>query len=415
MDFLTNLPLVQNIPFEVRLAVARVIIALAVFAILLLLRRAVTHLLLRPIRNRLQENNVGWDDRIFTAIDRFSGYLVVALAVFIDAVVLELQGGVYTFVVNLAATIAAIGFFRLIFDLGGIIISNETRLETFIRHDIPARLIPIIETIFRLIVIAIAVIAVAQVWSVNLAGIVAGLGLVGLAVSLAAKEVLDDLLGFLVIIGDDVFRQQEYIISDSGQGIVERIGLRSTRIRGLDQSLIIVPNYVLTSNAVTNWSRLEKRWFNFHIGLTYQTTIEQMDAFVSRMREMLKGREAVDPDSVLVLFTEYTASALNVLVRTYVRISDWNEAHAELHAINLEIKRICNELDVEIAYETQSLFIENIRPEWFAGSRENGGSAQPQRQRQPAQTPEHRYPGGDDDQVDGSEGGGGDDEGGARD
>jgi MscS family membrane protein len=274
-------------------------------------------------------------------------------------------------------------------------------------------MIPFMETAFKGVLFAIAILVVAQTWGVNLTGIVAGLGLAGLAVSLAAKEVLDDVLGFMVILADDVFRTEEYIITPKGQGIVEQIGLRSTRIRALDQSLIVIPNQALTSDAVTNWSRLEKRWFNFMIGVTYQTSIEQLEQVVDGIREMLKGREAVDPDSVVVLFTEYGGSALNILIRSYIKIADWTEAQAERHAVNLEIKRICAELDVSIAYETQSLFIENMQPEWFAGahlSSQNGGTGaaadanSDADEAEAGEVPDKPYPGGDDDQVDDKEG-----------
>jgi MscS family membrane protein len=219
-------------------------------------------------------------------------------------------------------------------------------------------------------------------------------------------------MGFMLILANDIFRKDEYVITAKGQGTIEHIGLLSTRLRANDQSLIIVPNQALTSDAVTNWSRLEKRWFNFIVGITYQASVEQVEQVIERIREMLKGREPVDADSVVVLFTDYGSSALNILVRCYVKIADWAEATAEQQAVNLEIKKICGELSVNMAYDTHSVIIENIQPEWFAGANlyQNGnhssngsgdgnGNGTGDGKQERGEVPAESYPGGEDDQA----------------
>jgi MscS family membrane protein len=406
VDFSNSIPLINNLPLEIRVGIVRIVAAIAIFIIFWLLRHLVSRVLLRPLHDRFANDQNKTDEQIVTAIEHFSSYAVIALAIYVAIAILAFSDGTAAFFSTLATTFVVIAIFRLLFDLGRLVMTDSDRLEKLTKIKLEARVLPFIESLFRIFVVVFALMTIAQIWSLNLTGIVAGLGLVGLAVSLAAKEVLDDVVGFMLILANDVFRKDEYIISPKGQGTVEHIGLLATRLRAPDQSLVIVPNQALTSDAVTNWSRLEKRWFNFNIGITYQASVDQVEQVVDRVRKMLKAREKVDADSIVVMFTEYTGSALNILVRCYVKIGDWTEAQAERQAVNLEIKKICGELGLNIAYDTRSLFIENIQPEWFAGAHlsQNGnhdgngnGSADGNGER--GEVPAEASPGGDDDQV----------------
>src|SRR5690606_18702680 len=131
-------------------------------------------------------------------------------------------------------------------------------------------------------------------------------------------------------------------------------------IRQPDQAYVTIPNAKLTASAITNWSRLQKRWLNFHIGVAYGTTSDQMRKLVQRIREMLKAQEKVDPDSVVVLFTDFGDSSLNVLVRCYILESNWVKFHEHRQEINLNIMDIVADLGLSLASPRRSLYIENL-------------------------------------------------------
>jgi len=242
------------------------------------------------------------------------------------------------------------------------IIKSPRAVNNMLDINLNTELQPLARVATKFVLFAVGLLIIAQIWNMNLAGIIAGIGIAGLAVSLAAKELLDDALGFALILSDDPFDIGDYVISPHGEGIIEKIGLRATRIRQLNQGLRIIPNHQIANDPLTNWSRLEQRWFNFYLGITYDATADQIEELSQALREMLGQREAVDEDKIIVYFTEYGDSSLNVLIRCYINIQDWAGAKAERHEVNLEIMRIVDEMGMSIAFPTRTLHLEQVPP-----------------------------------------------------
>ena len=198
----------------------------------------------------------------------------------------------------------------------------------------------------------------AQVWSLNIGAIAATIGLGGLALSLAAKDVLDDFVGFGAIIGDDIYRNNEYIISPYAEGIVEQIGMRSTRIRQLNQGIVTVPNGKIADDWVVNWSRLDKRWFNFYLNITYDTPPDKLEALTEGIYDIFDDEEyVIDKEDALVSFEEYQDYSLAILVRCWHKIDDYNEAKRYRQHINIRLMHLLDNLEIDIAFPTQSLRI----------------------------------------------------------
>src|SRR5262249_8920002 len=151
-----------------------------------------------------------------------------------------------------------------------------------------------------------------QEWGYDVTGLIAGLGLGGLAISLAAQDTLSNIFGFAAIVSDRPFVVGEYVKTKDVEGSVERVGLRSTRVRQIDQAVVAVPNSMLASSAILNWSRLSKRKLEVTLGVTYKTRPDQMEALLASLREMLKAHDKVDPNSVVVYFIGFGQSALNI-------------------------------------------------------------------------------------------------------
>lgn len=360
MQIIDQIPILNQLPVEVRLTVVQILIVIAVFAILWMLRPLIATVLFAPVHRRIEATNTQADDLLFKALRGVINYLVIAFAILLSLPVLGVSGGLLFLFTRVAQTLLIFAIFKFIYDVSAEITRSQNRMQQIIGYELRNALMPVTRIIVRSLIIVLGVLTIAQIWQINAAGILAGLGLGGLALSLAAKEVLEDIIGFAVIFGDDVFTLGEYISFSKGDGTVEHIGVRSTQIRKLDQGLLVVPNSDLANDTITNWSRLEQRWFNFVIGVTYDTTAQQLDQLTLRLRQMLAARENVKADTVLVLFTEYDSSSLNIMVRFYVDIANWTRAHEERHAINLEIMRIVNELGVDMAFPSTSLYVEKI-------------------------------------------------------
>lgn len=357
----TEVPVLSEVTPETWAMIARIGVILGLMLVLFMARGIIAGVIYRPIKSLFQATDTRLDDRILEAIKSVSSYLILGFGALFAALVLApADSDARTVVLRIAITLFAIAAFRTAYSIVAAITSSSGRLNEVTNLNIDEAMMPVIRVTLKIVVALLGFLTIVQIWGISVAGIVAGVGLGGLAVSLAAKDILDDVLGFLTIIGDNIFTREEYIISPHAEGIIEHIGIRSTRIRQLNQALVIVPNGVLANDAVTNWSRLEKRWFNFLVGVTYQSTAAQIESFVSETRAMLEGRESVQNDSIVVLFTEYDESALNILVRCYINIEDWTEAKQERHAVNLAIMQIVDDLGMSIAYPTRSLFVEDI-------------------------------------------------------
>ena len=161
--------------------------------------------------------------------------------------------------------------------------------------NIEERLLPFIRNGLRVLMGIIAFVIILQEWQFDVGGLVAGLGLGGLGVSLASQDRAGNLFAFTTIVGDGPLINGEYIVTPDVAGIVEGVGIRYMRVRRLNQAQVSIPNSKLTDSPITNWSRLHKRRMNLTLGVTYSTTSDQMRALLNRLDEMLKGRERSIP------------------------------------------------------------------------------------------------------------------------
>lgn len=338
-----------------------VIAVIILLAALWLLRRQITRFMLWLLNRSLDESKQYITKVIEQSVHNFIHHSLLTLIVYIFTIYFVQNARLATFVNNIALTVFLFTLFRLTSELAKATTATSRRFRDITRLDVDRTLMPLIRLVANVLIFIIGLIAIARTWNLDLTTVFAGLGIGGLAISFAAQDTLKNLIGFIVIVSDKPFMLDEYIVTPTATGTVEDIGLRSVKIRCLDQSLVVVPNSTMANEPVTNWSRLEKRWFNFVVALPFTTTAEQVEAFTSEVREMLRGREQVEPDSVLTLFTEYDSSALNVLIRCYVTIPNYAEALTERMAVNLEINRIVDGLGLRFAPPVRHLTFDQVR------------------------------------------------------
>ena len=160
---------------------------------------------------------------------------------------------------------------------------------------------------------------------VPLYGIVAGLGVGGLAIALAAQPTVENLLGGLSLFADKPVRVGDFCKYGDGLGIVESIGIRSTRIRGTDRTLTTIPNAALAKMPIVNFTRRDQMLIQTVVGLRYETTPEQLRYVLVKLREMLLGHPRVSPDPARARFVGFGDSSLNIEVYAYVMTRDWAE------------------------------------------------------------------------------------------
>jgi MscS family membrane protein len=193
-------------------------------------------------------------------------------------------------------------------------------------------------------------------WDVT--AVLTGLGIGGLAFALGAQDSLKNLFGSFTLIADRPFVVGETVkIGDHDLGVVEVVGLRSTRIRTTDDTLLVVPNSNLTTMNITNFGRRRYRRYATRIGVVYSTPPERLSAFRDGIREVIRRQERTRKDHFEVAVHELTASAVEVLVNVYFEVADRHQELAARDALILDVLRLAEELNVELAFPTQTVHL----------------------------------------------------------
>lgn len=193
----------------------------------------------------------------------------------------------------------------------------------------------------------------------NLNGLVAGLGIGSIVITFAAQDTAKNLFGGLVIFLDKPFIVGDWIEFDKYEGTIEDITFRSTRLRTFENSVVNIPNAVLANGSITNWSRMEKRRNKVNLCLELDTPLEKVQQVQQRIKEMLKKHDDVIDDTIIVRFDNITDNGINLLVCSYTNSVDYASFLEEKEKINLKIMQILKEENVELAYDTKTVFLKN--------------------------------------------------------
>ena len=187
--------------------------------------------------------------------------------------------------------------------------------------------------------------------------IIAGLGVGGLAVALAIRPTLENIVGGFVLFADKPVRVGEFCSFGDKMGTVEEIGLRSTRLRGLDRTIITVPNAEFAQMQIVNFTRRDMNLYQCSIGLRYETTPEQLRFVAAKIRKLLIQHSKVSPDPARVRFSEFGDSAYILAVFAFVQSADWHEFLAVKEDLNLRIAEIVRDSGTSFAFPSQTLYM----------------------------------------------------------
>ncbi|MBC8414193.1 MAG: mechanosensitive ion channel family protein [Nitrospira sp.] len=211
-------------------------------------------------------------------------------------------------------------------------------------------------TISRIIVWSVGITLLLDNLGFEITAVVAGLGIGGIAIALAAQTILGDLFSYFVIFFDRPFETGDFIIIDSYMGSIEHIGIKTTRVRSLGGEQLVFSNTDLTNSRVRNYKRMEKRRIVFSLGVTYQTSTEKLRTITG----IIKAAVQSVPDTAFdrAHFAAYGAYSLNFEVVYYVLSGDYNKYMDIQQNINFLIKEEFEKQGIEFAYPTQTLLME---------------------------------------------------------
>ncbi len=189
----------------------------------------------------------------------------------------------------------------------------------------------------------------------NVTTIIAGLGIGGIAIALAAQAILGDLFSYFVILFDRPFEIGDFIIVDDKMGVIEYIGVKTTRLRTLGGEQLVCSNKDLTDSRVHNYKRMEKRRVVFNIGITYQTSAEVLEIIPQLVKEIITRNDDVVFDRGH--FSGFGSFSLNFEFVYYILSSDYNIYMDRQQAIYVDIFRAFEDRGIDFAYPTQTLFM----------------------------------------------------------
>ena len=214
----------------------------------------------------------------------------------------------------------------------------------------------------KFIAYLVGVVSVLELWGVDAASIIAGLGLFSVALALGAQNFFKNLIGGLLIIGEKRFKQGDWInIEGVAEGEVEKIDFRSTLIRRFDKAPIFVPNSVLSDSEIINFSEMPFRRIRFNVGLIYQTTPEtilnirkDIEDYIAKNDDLVNADEA----TTTIRVTQFNDSSIDLLIYCFTKSTRWYDYTKAKEDLILEIIKIVKNNGSDFAYPTQTIHLE---------------------------------------------------------
>lgn len=303
-----------------------------------------------------------WDDDLVEAMTGPVTHLSTTGIWFASLHLLGITGTAYGVIAFLIKGAFFVNLAYLAYNLAGFLgtlVENRVKEK---RQDINHGLLRLLRQTLQILALVFCLLMGAQNMGMDVASLIAGLGIGGLAFALAAKDTLANLFGSIMIMIDRPFRIGDYIVAKGTEGTVEEIGFRSTRVRTPANSLVSIPNSELVLANIDNLGMREFRRVRETYGLEYGTPPERIEAFCSGVRAILAANPAVKQGAYEVWFSGLGASSLDVLVNYHLGVTTWTAELENRQAILLEVLRLAERLGIGFAFPTQTLHIGTLPP-----------------------------------------------------
>lgn len=306
------------------------------------------------LRRLARRTRAGWDDML---VERLGGPLWLAWAVgtfFVVLPALNLVPAAHVMAERLLRVGLLIGFFWILWRLVTVLGQLVGTSSWATLHPASRSLVPLAGRGGKILVVAVAVVAVLAELGYPVASLIAGLGIGGLAVALAAQKTFENVFGAFAIGLDQPFREGDYIGVDTVQGTVEAIGLRSTRIRTLDRTIVSIPNGKLADARVESFAARDRIRFTCDVRLGYSVTAAQVRAVVAGIDALLRAHPKIWPDPAVRL-EKLGDSSIEVDVLAWFATTDWNEFTVIRQEMLLGIMDVVEKAGTALAYPTQTV------------------------------------------------------------
>jgi MscS family membrane protein len=222
-------------------------------------------------------------------------------------------------------------------------------------------LLPVVRKSVKILIATFAGVAVLHSFGVNVIAVLAGLGVGGIAVALAAQKTLENFIGGITLYADQPVRVGEFCRFGGTVGTVEEVGLRSTRVRTLDRTVVTVPNAEFSNLQIENFARRDRIWYHPTLHLHYETTSDQIRYFLVEGHRLLYAHPKVDSASARIRFAGFGNASLDLEVFSYVTVTDYGEYLEVAEDLNLRIMDIVAAAGSSLVFPSQTTYVEEGR------------------------------------------------------
>jgi MscS family membrane protein len=228
------------------------------------------------------------------------------------------------------------------------------------KNTLDDQLLPVMSRVAKWIIWSIGIIYVLEFLNVNVTALLAGISIGGLAIALAAQDTVKNFFGSIMIFVDRPFQIGDWIHFDEVDGTVEEVGMRSTRIRTFANSVVYVPNGMLSNKVVNNMGLRQYRRFKTELGVTYNTAPEKINLFVKGIRAIIESHPTTRKDYFEVHLNSFGDSAINILLYCFFEAKDWTEELIGRHEVMYAILLLADDLGISFAFPSQSIYMESM-------------------------------------------------------
>ena len=322
----------------------------------LVVGRIVYHAFKTFLRKAATSTKSKFDDYLVDIIEEPIFLLIVTIGVWIGAMFLTLNQAAEKFFDNIVLTMLTmtiswfiIRFFDMMISIyvEPLVGKSESKLDD--------QILPIFRKSVKFVIIILATIVVLSNLGYDILSILAGLGIGGLAIALAAQDGVKNIIGGITIFWDKPFQIDDWIEVNGSSGSVLEVGLRSTRIKTVGGTHVILPNSKLVDTMVENYSKRERRRQVVTIGLIYETKADDMDKAINIIRETIQAVNGTDYEDIMIRFVNFGAYSLDLEVVYW--ITDSSNWKMIIHEVNMGIKRNLDDAGIEMAFPTETHYV----------------------------------------------------------
>jgi MscS family membrane protein len=308
---------------------------------------------LRPLLRRLTKEQ---DDRRLASIAWPLRLEVTALLIYgISRYAASLL--VRRFWAGVALTLGVIAVTWLLMRLGDVITELLTRRLLRVNRSVDIMLVRLINRLGKAMLVTLCTLVLLRLSGFDLTAVLTGLGLGGLAIAFAAQKTLENLFGGIMVISDKPIQVGDFCRAGEFTGVVEDIGLRSTRLRTLERTIVSIPNGQLATMSLENFTQRDRIRFRHMIGLRYETTADQLRYVLIEIRQLLYKHSKVDSTDARVRFVGFASSSLELEVLAYVLATDFAVFLGIQEDLLLRIMDIIEASGTSVAFPSQTTYL----------------------------------------------------------